>query len=72
MIDAIQLNETVYILLHESRSARKGADVAREAGDVAWETKLRQKARAKEREANETDPAHVCPAWQDHLRGTAT
>jgi hypothetical protein len=71
MIDAIQLNETVYTLLHASRSARKGADVAKEAGDVAWETKLRQKARAKEREAETTDPGHVCPAWADHLRGTA-
>lgn len=66
MIDAIQLNETVYTLLHASRSARKGADVAKEAGDVAWETKLRQKAR----EAETTDPGHQCPAWADHLNGT--
>jgi hypothetical protein len=70
MPDLDTLNEAVYMLLHDARSARKGADIAKENGDVKWETKLREKARAKLKEAETTDPEHRCPAWQDHSRGT--
>jgi hypothetical protein len=70
MVDAAETNASVYMLLARSRWARGGADLAHEAGDVAKEVELRAKARRLANDAEEVDPYHRCPAWDDHLRGT--
>lgn len=70
MPDLAELNAAVYVCLMRARCAWEKAERAAERGDVRECARLTARAVEMRREAEDTDPAHDCPASADHLRGT--